>query len=513
MSDLINKNGLFARYVRKSRYDKDYGEASLEETLRRHEAILDALAKSLGITIAKTFKEVVSGDAIAERPEMQTLLSEVSNGMWDGILVIDIDRLSRGNSIDQGIVSQTFKYSDTKIITPQKIYDPNDDFDEEYFEFSLFMSRKEYKIINKRLERGRKQSSKEGKYMGSIAPYGYERVKIKGEKGYTLKIVEEEAQYVRMIFDLYLYEGLGYHNIRNRLNELGVQTRTGVEWSGAVVKAMLKNPVYAGLIKCSERKRIKSMVDGRVVERQTYLKDFPIYQGLHEPIVSVDEWKRVKEISAKNNRGNIPLNVDAPLQNYYAGIIFCAKCGKYLTRVTAGRTEPRIACRNTACDCVSATFSSVDRAIINAIKQWLWSYKKKPPKLAKGDSTDYDTIMKQFDAERSNVEKQLDKCYAYLEQEVYTLEDFKRRKAALTEKLDDIENRKAKLLNAEAEQQALRRKQMQLVPTVEELLGKWNDITNEEKNELLKKGFSRITYYRPPGDRNTDFEITITPNI
>ena len=96
---------------------------------------------------------------------------------------------------------------------------------------------------------------------------------------------------------------------------------------------------------------------------------------------------------------------------------------------------------------------------------------------------------------------------------MYTLEDFKRRKAALNEKLDEIENRKTKILNAEAEKQALRKKQMQLVPTVEELLNKWNDIANEEKNELLKKGFSRITYYRPPGNRNTDFEITITPNI
>ena len=267
------------------------------------------------------------------------------------------------------------------------------------------------------------------------------------------------------------------------------------------------------MIKCSEKKRIKSMIDGKLIEHQTYLKEYPIYQGLHEPIIPKEEWELAKEIRKKNNRANIPLNYDAPLQNYYAGIIFCAKCGKYLTRVTAGRVEPRITCRNTSCDCASTTFSSVDKAIHNAIRQWLWEYKKNPPKANKKPSTDYETIIKQFDLEKNNIENQLDKCYSYLEQEVYTLEEFKRRKNVLAEKLEDVEKRKAKILDIELERQTLYEKQMQLVPTIEELLKNWDNITNEEKNALLKKGFSRITYYRPPGDRDADFEINVTPNI
>ena len=46
-------------------------------------------------------------------------------------------------------------------MTPAKIYDPNNEFDEEYFEFGLFMSRREYKTIKKRLQRGRVSSAKE----------------------------------------------------------------------------------------------------------------------------------------------------------------------------------------------------------------------------------------------------------------------------------------------------------------------------------------------------------------
>ena len=67
-----------------------------------------------------------------------------------------------------------------------KTYNPNNEYDEEYFEFGLFMSRREYKTINRRLQRGRLSSVKEGKCVCSIAPYGYDKVKLKGDKGFTL---------------------------------------------------------------------------------------------------------------------------------------------------------------------------------------------------------------------------------------------------------------------------------------------------------------------------------------
>lgn len=66
------------------------------------------------------YREVVSGETIADRPVMQQLLHEVESGMWDGVLVVEVERLARGDTIDQGVVSRAFQYSDTKIITPTK---------------------------------------------------------------------------------------------------------------------------------------------------------------------------------------------------------------------------------------------------------------------------------------------------------------------------------------------------------------------------------------------------------
>ena len=165
------QNGTYAIYLRKSREDieaEKYGEG---ETLSRHEKILTTLASSRNLPISKIYREVVSGETISERKEMQHLLIDVENEKWTGILVVEVERLARGDTADQGMVAKAFKYSHTKIITPAKTYDPDNEFDEEYFEFGLFMSRREYKTINRRLQRGRELSVSEGKFAGNIPPF------------------------------------------------------------------------------------------------------------------------------------------------------------------------------------------------------------------------------------------------------------------------------------------------------------------------------------------------------
>ena len=62
----------YVKYLRKSRFDRDYAELSVEDTLKRHEAILDKVAEDRGYYIAKTYYEVVSGESIAVLSEAET---------------------------------------------------------------------------------------------------------------------------------------------------------------------------------------------------------------------------------------------------------------------------------------------------------------------------------------------------------------------------------------------------------------------------------------------------------
>ena len=75
----------------------------------------------------------------------------------------------------------------------------------------------------------REAAAKEGKFIGSIAPFGYERIKLEHSKGYSLKIVPEDAKIIKMIFDWYVNgftdangetKRLGVQQIARKLNEL-----------------------------------------------------------------------------------------------------------------------------------------------------------------------------------------------------------------------------------------------------------------------------------------------------
>lgn len=135
-----------------------------------------------------------------------------------------------------------------KIITPGKTYDLQNDADEQFTDMKFMFSRYELKTINSRLVRGRNHSASEGKYMGSMAPYGYRIVKLPGEKGNSLTIEPEEARVVRMIYDMYGQQGMGYNAIAYRLNDLHIPARKA-QWSQTSIVNILTNEVYLGKIR------------------------------------------------------------------------------------------------------------------------------------------------------------------------------------------------------------------------------------------------------------------------
>lgn len=164
----MNTSKEYAIYLRKSRKDMELEAMGQGETLARHRAALEELAGKQGLKVVKIYEEIVSGESIEARPQMQALLDDVCAGIYAGVLVMEVERLARGNTKDQGEVAEAFAMSSTLIVTPSKTYDPTNEFDEEYFEFGLFMSRREYKTIRRRMQRGLMESVKEGNYVGSL---------------------------------------------------------------------------------------------------------------------------------------------------------------------------------------------------------------------------------------------------------------------------------------------------------------------------------------------------------
>lgn len=492
----------YVQYLRKSRFDRDYAELSVEETLKRHQEILDKLAKDRGYHIAKTYYEVVSGESIAARPQIQAMLEEVNAGLYAGVLVVDLERLARGNGADQAYISQVFQFSGTQIITPSKTYDPNNEFDQEYFEFGLFMSRREYKTINRRLVRGRQSSASEGKYISSIAPYGYRRIKLEGEKGFSLEPDDQEAPVVQKVFEMYT-QHIGTKNIANYLNDNKIPTRHGDLWTYSTITNMITNPVYMGKIRRGWSVQIKSIENGEVkkhIKRKKDLSSYDIYDGLHPALVSEEDFMLVQDIRTEK-KPSAPVRDAFKLMNPFSGLLFCATCGKRIGRTTLSskrNNAPRLRCVNGRnCHNGSAYFDVVEKEIIGALRSWLKGYKVKIDTVGYEDEIKADERqIEKLDQELKKLSAQLDNAFNLVEQGIYTFDVFQSRRAKLITAMEEQEKIKAEILNRLNTLKASQETKANLIPQTEELLSSYDDMTNEERNELLKEILEKIKYYK-----------------
>lgn len=506
----------YAKYLRKSRFDRDYAELNVEDTLKRHEAILNKIANDRGYYIAKTYYEVVSGESIAARPEIQKLLEEVSAGIYAGVLVVDLERLARGNGADQAYISQIFQYSSTKIITPNKTYDPCNEYDEEYFEFGLFMSRREYKTINRRLIRGRDSSASEGKYIGSIAPYGYTRVKLPNEKGYTLEPHPDEAQYVKRIFEMFT-RNIGTKNIANYLNDNKIPTRHGDLWTYSTVSNIVTNPVYMGKIRRGWSRQIKSIEGGKVkkkIKRKKNIEDYNVFDGLHEAIITEEQFMLAQQI--RREKPPAPKVKDEfKLQNAFVGLLYCANCGKRIGRSVASKlrgTRARLRCVNGRnCHNVSSDYDVVEKEIISALGVWLSGYRIKIDTV--GYSEDIEVLRDQNKKHATELQKlnaQLDNAYDLVERNIYTLDIFTSRQEKLNMLIAEVKEKIEANESAIVRMEQSDREKASIVPQAETLLASYDEMSNEERNRLLREILKKIEYKK---DVSGKIEIDLYPRL
>ena len=510
-TNINNTMEYYACYLRKSRKDIEAESHGQGETLARHEKRLKEYADSVGIKISKFYREVVSGETISARPVMQQLLTDVENGMWTGILVVEVERLARGNTLDQGIVSNAFQYSNTKIITPSKTYDPNNDYDEEYFEFGLFMSRREYKKINQRLHEGILSSVKEGKHVGTSAPYGYEKYKLPNQKGYSLKINKHEAEMVKIIFNLYS-SGNGLAFISKKIESLGFKPRRGQNFAKSSLSHILTNPVYIGKIKYTDKATIKKVINGNIIRVKNDNKNIIYVDGLHEPIIDLDTWNKVQDIR-KNNLSN-KVKVNYALQNPMSTILKCGICGKTLERITnPKRNDVRICCRKCK-ENVGSNLALVEEQLLKSLESLLKDYKLK---LIQNDDSDIELALNMnnnsinnYKSELIKNQNQLNKAYDLLEQEIYTKEIFISRSNYLKKNIEELNSNIAKL---EKENKKIINKKNSkeiVVPKIEKVIESYYKTNNIElKNKLLKSILQKIEYLKIAPKDKYDFKLKL----
>lgn len=508
----------YCLYLRKSRSDQEAEARGEGETLARHEQALLKLAENQHLNVVNIYREVVSGETIAARPLMQQLLHEVEQGIWSGVLVMEVERLARGDTIDQGIVAQAFKFSDTKIITPMKTYDPNNEFDEEYFEFGLFMSRREYKTINRRLQRGRSASINEGKYVGNIAPYGYRRTKLEHDKGYTLEPIPKEAEIVKMIFQWYAGsngEQLGPSLITKRLDQLGIKPRKNDTWSESTIRGILINPVYIGMTKWQTRAQVKKSVNGSVIKTRPRNKQPLLVKGLHQPIIDNQLFKQVND--KFSSYASAPVSRNQTIQNPLASLIVCAKCGHKMVRRPYTNKPSMLICRQSGCTNIGASLDLVERTLLSALKDWVKDMKISADNLEPQTASTLSLKTSQLSVIENDLKiavTQMAKTYDLLEQGIYTTEKFLERTNVLSEKIQLLQTRKKQLeIEIEKEQTELEQRSSYL-PKIENIIDiYWSIPDSGIRNNLLKEVLDHVEYIKLSRFKRNQSEAGFTLKI
>ena len=497
-------------YLRKSRSDDP--TLSVEEVLLKHETILDEWASQqldAEIPEINKFREVVSGETIDDRPEMQNLLRKIESPKYKAILVVEVQRLSRGDLEDAGRLIKRLRFSNTIVITPQKTYDLRDEYDRDIFERELKRGNEFLEYQKRIMNRGRLLSVSQGNFIGSIPPYGFNKTWVMDGKRKcpTLEENKEQADVVRMIFDLYVNKDMGHVRICNYLDKMKIAPPNGEHWSPPAVRDMLANIHYTGKVKWNWRKTVTIVEDGEIVKTRpkSQIGEYLIYDGKHEAIISEELFDAAQKKIGKNHRAKPTTKIRNPL----AGILYCS-CGRamslrfYKNKDGSERCSPRLICDGQShCNSGSCLYDEIIKNICDILQQRIKDFETK---VNNGDNNSVKT--------HQNLIKNLEK----------KLKDIQAKELSQWEAQSDPnpENRmpqdifkqlNAKLLKEKEETQQALNKAYESMPepvNYEEKIIKLKDalsaLTNpkaeaEEKNRLLKECIERIEYKRERPER------------
>ncbi|MGN0073442.1 MAG: recombinase family protein [Coriobacteriales bacterium] len=337
----LPKDGRYCAYLRKSREEERAEQLGQEkDVLARHEAMLKITADMRGHEIEKAYREVLSGESIAERDAIKDLIVDVEAGKWDGIYVVAVDRLARGNKKDQGAICELLEAYETFVITTSCYYDCSNEQDLDAVANLLDDAHKEYKAAAKRMHAGAVLSVLQGQFIGSFVPYGFEKTVTEDGKR-SLAPVEEEAKWVVKMFEWY-DEGDTMWGIAKRLNDLGVdppRRSKGAGWRKEGVTGILKNPCYAGWAVWGRHKSKKKFSTDVMKRKRVHYRDDNYIKApaLWDPIVSQELFNRVQE----RIKGNKPFSPSTNTVNPLAHLLFCSGCGRSMLYLTNSRDGKR----------------------------------------------------------------------------------------------------------------------------------------------------------------------------
>ena len=493
-------------YLRKSQSDDP--SLSVEEVLQKHEKILDGMAEELfgaKVPPQNRFYEVVSGETIKGRPEIQKILRLIESPKYKAIMIVEPQRLTRGDLEDIGYMMKLLKHTNTLVITQTRVYDLRDEYDWDAFERELKRGNEYLEYYKKIQRRGRLLSVSQGNYLGSTPPYGFDKITIMDGKRKcpTLKENKEQADVARIIFDLYVNKDMGRRRIGNHLNGLGIKSATGKKWSAETIREVLTNIHYIGKVRWNWRKWVTVVEDGEFVKTRpvTKIGEYLIYEGRHEGIIPEELFNAAQEKMGRQHRAKS----DVKVRNPFVSLMFCKNCGRaVIYQKTKKDVAPRLLCSNQSdCENASCRFPDVLDRVCAILEKCIEDFEIRIQSDTGDSAKLHAKLIKNLEKKMADLKaKELSQWEAQSDPDPTKRmpnEIFQQLNAKLLKEKEEVQQALCKAYESMPEPVNYEDKVKQFTDALNALRDP--DIDAEEKNRLLKVCIDRIEYYREKPQR------------
>jgi len=323
------------------RLSKDDGQSYDSSSIETQRLMLTKYVQDYGFKVYSEYVDDGYTGLNFDRPDFQRMLKDIEAGKVNLVITKDLSRFGRDYIKTGDFIENYFAERNVRYIA---VYDGVDTARPDSSDSMPYrnISNNQYaRDISRKVKYAKRQRASHGMFINPQAPYGYRK---HPENKNKLIIDEEAATVVKLIFQLAL-EGKGKYAIANILTERKIQipsarkTAQGhkgfahfnkrkkadfdTTWNGSTISSILYDQVYVGDI--VNHKFEKLNYKSKKLTRMPKEKHI-VVKNKHEPIISREDFDRVKELVTARHRPQIHQH-----DNVFRGIVFCAACGKRMS--------------------------------------------------------------------------------------------------------------------------------------------------------------------------------------
>lgn len=402
--------------------------------------------KRTGDNLIKLYAdEGISGTKIKNRKEFQRMLADAEKGLFDMVVVKDISRFAR-NTVDllQSVRKLKSLGIETQFLTANMTSMGNSEF-----VLTIFgaLAQEESANTSKRIKFGKKMNAEKGRVPNIV--FGYD--KTIGDY-FNLSINENEAMAIRQIFQWYIEEGYGGSKIANMLNERGIKTKRGNNWSQNSVCRILTNEIYTGKI-INGKEEIADFLTGQRKEKDE--SEWLVTLRPELRIIEDEVFDKAQDI-LKGRHDSFKITHERQSNKYlFSTLIKCKECGWSFRRTVRQykNTYVRWVCsghNGKGADSCPNAVTVDEEELIQALQEYFQEILGKKKKVinyvikefqrvykAKDENIEYE---KQLNAELNKLHKSREKYMDMYTDDLISREELNEKIGGMRKEIERLEN-------------------------------------------------------------------------